>query len=35
LSHELCDRYAERGVAVQHGGADLEFGDAGVDVGVP
>lgn len=27
LSLGLCDRYAERGVAVQHGGADLAFGD--------
>ncbi len=28
----LCDRYAERSVAVQHGGADLEFCDLTIEV---
>ena len=28
----LCDRYAEHGVAVQDGSADLEFGDLTVEV---
>ena len=32
LSHGLGDGYAERGVAVQDGGADLEFGDLAVAV---
>ena len=32
LSHWLCDRYAERGVAVQDGGSDLEFCDLAIEV---
>ena len=32
LSHSLRDGYAERGIAVQDGDADLEFGDLTVEV---
>lgn len=32
LSHDLSDRYAERGVAIQDGYADLEFSDLTVEV---
>lgn len=32
LSSDLCDGYAERGVAVQYGDADLTFGDLAVEV---
>ena len=32
LSHGLCDRDAERGVAVQNGDTDLELGDLTVEV---
>ena len=32
LSCGLCDRYTEGGVTVEHGGADLEFGDLTIEV---
>jgi hypothetical protein len=32
LSCGVCDRYAERGVDIQYGGADLEFGDLAIEV---
>lgn len=31
-THELCDGYAKRGVAVQYGKADLDFGKPSVEV---
>ena len=35
FSHGLGDRYAGRGVAVEHGGADPEFCDMGVEADAP
>ena len=35
LSHGLCDRDAEHGVAVQNGYPDLKLGDLSVEVPVP
>ena len=32
LSHGLCDRDAERGVAVENGDANLELGDLSIEV---
>ena len=31
-SHRFCDRYADRGVAVRDGDADVEFGNLTVEV---
>ena len=32
LSHSLCDGYAERGEAVQHGDLDVELRDLAVEI---